>query len=79
MKNSLQNDKISAGIQRFKGELDSRGLPAQIHHSLKRMTMVSLGIDISVASLLVIMARKMSKGKGGPAATLYEECKVLDQ
>lgn len=63
--------KIVRNQQRFKhynGELDSRGVPTQIHHSLKRMTIVSIGIDLCVGSVLIILARRLSKGRGSPLA-----------
>lgn len=70
----LRSDYTSRVIrnqQRYKhynGELDSRGIPSQIHHSLKRMTMVSLGIDLCFGSVTLLLARRMSKGKGSPLA-----------
>lgn len=52
-------------------EVDSRGLSAQVHHSLKRMTVISLGIDSIVILVSLLFTRRLSKGKGSPAVMVY--------
>lgn len=64
--NSDFTSRIVRTQQRYKhynGEIDSRGVPAQIHHSLKRMTIISLEIDLSVGLVIMLLARRLSNGK----------------
>lgn len=44
------------------GEVYSRGLPAKVHHSLKRMTVISLGIDSIVILVSLLLMKRLSKG-----------------
>lgn len=55
----------------YMGEVDSRGLPAPVQHSLKRMTVLSLGINSIVILVSLLLMRRLSKVKGSPAVIVY--------
>lgn len=70
-RNRNKNTTSHALYKTYMGEVDSRGLPAQVHHSLKRMTVISLGIDSIVILVSLLLTRRLSKGKGSPAVIVY--------